>query len=61
MAARGVGDRRCGAGNAVYFTPALLCAVTSIRRNALHIRFRVSVDSLMLQSPLDSQILGLQG
>ena len=43
------------------FTPALFRAVSLICRNSLHIRIRVSVDSLMLRSPFDSYILGLQG
>ena len=48
-------------GNAVYFTPALFRALSSIRRNSLHIPFCVSVHPLRLRSPFDSQILGLQG
>src|ERR1035437_167166 len=48
-------------GNAVYFMPALLSAVSSICRNSLHFHFCVSVDFLKLRSPFDSQILGLPG
>jgi hypothetical protein len=39
------------------FAPTLFRAVSSIRRNSLHFRFRVSVDSLMLRIFFDLHIL----